>query len=323
MRHSKVGVLFGGSSSERDISLRSGDAIVCALKERGYDVTGIDVDTDHVEEQLLTAGIDVAFIALHGRYGEDGSIQTVLERLNIPYTGSGPEASSVAICKVKTKEVLVNNNIPTPRYEVITHGSGKSNIARLLTDFRFPLVVKPSLEGSSIGLSIIQESQCIDHALEKAFSYECDALIEEYIAGKEVTVGVLGESALPVIEIVPKNQFYDYHAKYTKGMTEYLLVDDARQGVWKIIKDIALMTHKAIGCEHFSRVDLIIGDDGIPYVLEINTIPGFTETSLLPKAARADKMSFEDLCEQILQMALTEKRDNASMANMGMRHKRN
>ncbi|HRZ87201.1 MAG TPA: D-alanine--D-alanine ligase [bacterium] len=297
----KIGVLYGGGSSEREVSLRSGTAILNALQTKGHDAVGIDVSEKTVETQLRTAGVTVAFIALHGRFGEDGRIQRVCEKLGIPYTGSGVAASEIAIDKIKTKEVLVRNGIPTPRSESLGKGAGKART--LPAAFPCPMVIKPALEGSSIGLSIIDRRDQLDEALERAFSYDNEVLVEEFVKGRELTVGILGGQALPVIQVVPKNAFYDYQAKYTKGMTEYIVPAQIDGGSARRAQSLALRTHQAIGCRDLSRVDMILTDAGDVFVLEINTIPGFTETSLLPKAARAAGIGFEDLCDRILAMA--------------------
>jgi len=306
MRQYKVGVLFGGTSSERDVSLRSGAAILQALKSRGHNAVGIDVSDETLEKQLRAEGIEAVFIALHGRFGEDGRVQEICESLKIPYTGSGVRASRIAIDKIRTKEVLVRSGIPTPRYATVVSGA-KKGVPAVLEGLRLPVVIKPALEGSSIGLSIVDQAETLTAAVDRALAFKGDVLIEEFIDGRELTVGILGAQALPVIQVVPKNKFYDYQAKYTKGMTDYIVpapIDDAAR---REAQALALRTHQAIGCEDMSRVDFILAPDGKLYVLEINTIPGFTETSLLPKAARASGIGFEDLCERILEMGCAKR----------------
>lgn len=306
MQQYKVGVLYGGSSSERDVSLRSGAAILQALKARGHAAVGIDVSEETLKQQLVVEGIEAVFIALHGRFGEDGRVQEICESLKIPYTGSGVWASRIAIDKIRTKEVLVRSGIPTPRYTAVAFGAKKGGFGSL-NGLRLPVVIKPALEGSSIGLSIIDQAEGLLPALDRAFSYKGDVLIEEFVDGKELTVGILGDKALPVIQVVPKNKFYDYQAKYTKGMTDYIVPAPIDDECSREAQALALRTHQAIGCEDMSRVDLILGSDKKLYVLEINTIPGFTETSLLPKAARAVGIGFEDLCERILEMGCAKR----------------
>jgi D-alanine--D-alanine ligase len=281
---------------------------VQALKKKGHHAVGIDVSEDTLESQLLAEDVDVAFIALHGRFGEDGRVQQICETLRIPYTGSGVQASRIAIDKIRTKEVLVRQAIPTARFKTVPVGKRGPTAEAVLGGLRLPVVVKPSLEGSSIGLSIVTQADKLGDALEKAFACKSDVLIEEYIAGKELTVGILENRALPIIQVVPKNKFYDYQAKYTKGMTEYIIPAPIDEADWVEAQSLAVRTHREIGCEDMSRVDLILGNDNRLYVLEINTIPGFTETSLLPKAAQAAGIGFEDLCEQIVTMGAAKRR---------------
>ncbi|MEK7822258.1 MAG: D-alanine--D-alanine ligase, partial [Planctomycetota bacterium] len=296
----KVAVLMGGISPEREVSLRSGQAVVEGLKEAGHSVIPIVVNDTRVEE-LDRWDVDLAFVALHGRFGEDGGIQYLLEAKGIPYTGSGVSASKRAINKVESKKVFRARGLSTPDFIVLRrHESLKPEHAiSRLGKLSFPLVVKPACNGSSVGVTIVKVIEGLIPALEAAFRYEDTVLLEEYIAGRELTVGVLGEEALPVIEIRPSREFYDFEAKYKDTNTRYILCPGLPGGVYQEAQDIALKAHKALGCSDFSRVDMMCDELGSLYLLEVNTIPGFTERSLLPKAAQATGMSFSQLCSKI------------------------
>ena len=301
-RSVKVGVLLGGPSSEREISIRSGTAVCDALASAGFDLVRIDPkDTTAVKENITEAGIDVAFIALHGSFGEDGAIQSILEEMKIPYTGSGPQASRLALNKVLSKKIFQDRGIPTPAYSVLERPNKPRSLVR---DMGLPFVVKPASEGSSIGLSIVESPDQVDKALDEAFSYDREIILEKYIKGQDITVGILNEYPLPVIGIMPKEKFYSYHAKYTQGMTEYIIPADITQDLAQEAQQISLMAHQALGCRSFSRVDMILGDDGRISVLEVNTIPGLTNTSLLPKAAQAAGIDFIELCTTMVESAL-------------------
>lgn len=297
----KIGVLMGGLSSERDISLSTGRLVAASLIKKGYSVVAIDVGRD-LPQRLINEGIEVAFIALHGRYGEDGCVQGLLEVMGIPYTGSGVSASAVCMDKMLTKEILEHNGISTPKFSVFRKDE-EGNPASV----RYPVVVKPLREGSTIGISVVSEKKEIGPALNSAFQYGDSALIEEYIAGMEVTAGIIGDRPLALIEIVPQGGFYDFNTKTTGGMAEYIVPARLSAAVSKNIQDIALMAHKALGCSYVSRVDFRVDPAGQPYILEVNTVPGMTETSLLPKAAGEAGISYDDLVEMILSSALIEK----------------
>lgn len=301
----KIGVLMGGISSEREISLRTGKTIEAALRKKGYRVVGIDVDKD-IADRLRKEGIEVAFIALHGRYGEDGTIQGLLEIMGIPYTGSGVLASAIAINKVITKRLLEYHQIPTPRYTVFKKDEAGADYQKSLEShgFEYPVVVKPSSEGSTIGVTIVRDEGELLEAMNLAFSYGSEVLMEEYIPGREITVGVLDETPLPVIEIVPKEEFYDYQAKYTKGMTEYIIPARLSDGLYKKVQDLGLRVYEVLECKGVSRVDMRVDREDNPYVLEINTVPGMTETSLIPMAAKEIGIDFPELIERILESAL-------------------
>ncbi len=294
----KIGVLAGGPSSEREISLKSGKAVYNALREGGLNAIFIDV-CDNIQEELNKIKTDVVFILLHGGAGEDGTVQKMLEDLKIPYTGSGPEASRLAMDKLASRIIFERIGIDVPKYKVLQNGKD-SGIDGLNT----PLVIKPQKEGSSVGLSIVSDLKDLDSALDKAFSYGENILVEEFIKGREITVGVLDEEPLPVVEIKTENGCYDYRAKYESPKTEYLVPALIEQRYFRKAQGLGLKAYQALGCRSFSRVDMILGDDGKIYVLEVNTIPGLTSRSLLPKAAEAAGIDFCNLCKKILEGAL-------------------
>lgn len=301
----KIGVLMGGDSSEREVSLRSGRAIEAALRRRGYHVVGLDV-SQLVAMDLKNNGIEIVMIALHGRGGEDGAIQGLLEVMGIPYTGSGITASAIGMNKVLTKRLLEYHGLPTPRYAVL-RGSVQDNLS-LPLGFELPVVVKPACEGSTIGVSIVREERDFSIAMQLAFSYGSSVLVEDYIDGQEVTVGILEEEPLPAIEMVPKEEFYNYEAKYTPGKTEYILPARLPLPTYREVQQLAVKVHQAIGCEGYSRVDMRVDRKFRPFVLEINTLPGMTESSLLPKAAQEAGIGYDDLVEKILASALKKRR---------------
>jgi len=292
----RIGVLLGGLSAERDISLKTGRAALAALQRRGYQAIAIDAGAD-LPTQLRKERIEVAFICLHGRFGEDGRVQGLLELLGIPYTGSGVLASSLIIDKVATKKMLLYHELPTPGFEVFAAGD---NLDALLQRCRhLPLVVKPSREGSTIGITIARSRPALRHGIDTAAALDRTVLIEEFIDGCELTVAVLDGTALPIIQIVPKNGFYDYHAKYTAGQTEYLLPAPLDQALYARIQQVSEKIYRQLGCRGAARVDFMLREREF-YCLEVNTIPGMTETSLLPKAAAAAGIAFDQLVEQIL-----------------------
>jgi D-alanine-D-alanine ligase len=299
LKNKQIGVLLGGLSGEREISLRTGSAVVTALQESGYRAVAIDAGRD-LDEQLRSARVEVAFIALHGRYGEDGCVQGLLEMLGIPYTGSGVLASALAMDKHLTKQILLQHELPTPGYVVCRQGDDFEQLAK--TFKHYPLVVKPNAEGSTLGMTIARNREQLRDGLNEALEYDSTLLVEEFIDGIEVTVGVLCGKALPMIQIVPKSGFYDYTAKYTAGQTEYILPAPLPAVLYQRIQQVALDACRAIGCRGAARVDFMVRDREC-YCLEINTIPGMTETSLLPKAAAEAGMSFSQLVLAILEDA--------------------
>ncbi len=302
----RIGVLLGGMSSEREVSLASGAAILKALQGKGYDAVAIDVGRD-VAEQLHRQKIELAFNGLHGKFGEDGAIQGLLEVLGIPYTGSGILASAVGMDKIVSKTVFRSWGLNVGPFLVLAKGD-HAPLNRARAEIGFPLVVKPSREGSSVGVSIVQEEQGFGAALDLAFSYDREILVERYIRGKEVQVGVLGARALGAIEIVPKDVFYSYKAKYETGGSEHFFPARVPEAVYQRTLDAGMTAHRALGCRGYSRVDFIIDQDGVPYILEVNTLPGMTATSLLPEIAQGAGIAFPDLVEEILRIAVTEEK---------------
>ncbi|MCK5081423.1 MAG: D-alanine--D-alanine ligase [Candidatus Omnitrophica bacterium] len=308
----RVGVLMGGVSSEREISLKSGKAITEALLRQGCDIIALDIldgEYKKIRSVIEEAGIDAAFIALHGHLGEDGTIQSILEEMSIPYTGSGIEASRLAIDKALAQNLFKKNNINVPSYVTLSRDDQLDIDAVVRQLGGFPVVVKPACEGSSIGIHLAMTPQELRSAITCAREFGPKVLLERYIEGKELTVGILGQEALPVVEICPKRKFFDYEAKYTKGMTDYIVPAGIPEDVSRDLKRTALCAHHVLGCADFSRVDFILDRDQAHYVLEVNTIPGFTSMSLLPKAAFAQGISFDQLCFQLMELAHGKKKE--------------
>jgi D-alanine-D-alanine ligase len=306
----RIAVLMGGMSSERDISLKTGGAILHALQARGYTAVALDADRNSAES-LKTNGIDAAFIALHGALGEDGTVQGLLELLGIAYTGSGVLASAVSINKVITKKMLAYHGLPTPAFQVVRAQEG--DVERAVTSITLPLpfVVKPPEEGSTIGISIVRDAAHISRAVSLAAQYDREVLIEEFVKGRELTAAVLNGEPLPLVEIVAKDGFYDFEAKYhSQGATRYVVAPDIGQEHTLMIQKLARETYAVLGCSGAARVDFLLTPDGRPSILEINTIPGMTETSLLPKAAAHAGIDFESLVERILWTARLHKRSS-------------
>jgi D-alanine-D-alanine ligase len=299
--HRKIGVLLGGLSAERDVSIRSGEAILTALADRGHEAVPIFVDRD-IDLVLRQTRIDVAFLALHGRYGEDGCVQGMLEMLGIPYTGSGVLASGLAMNKGKAKEIFRLHNLPTAPGYVVQADSGE-DVIEAHGSFGFPVVVKPAGEGSSLGIKVARDELELEHAVEDALRFDDDVIIERFIEGKEISVGVLDGKALGAVEVAPKRGFYDFHSKYTVGRTDYHLPARLSPERYRSALRLATLAHDALGCEGATRVDLIVSERGNEVVLEVNTLPGMTPTSLLPRIARGAGLSFEDLVEEILRGA--------------------
>jgi len=294
-----VAVLMGGTSSERKVSLISGGAIVMGLTDAGYNVTPVTLDVDSIET-VLPANADVVFIALHGGYGENGGIQADLDKKGIPYTGSGSAASRLAMDKIACKGVFGDAKLSVPEYEVL-------GLGQVMTSLSLPLVVKPPCDGSSVGVFKVEENKDWGIALRKARRMDRQGLVlvEKYVEGREWTVSVLNGEALPVIEIQAPEGWYGYQAKYTAGMTQYVFPDES--DLTKKVQKAAVEAYKAVGCRGAARVDFRVTEDGGLYVLEVNTIPGFTPTSLLPKAALSAGISFTELCEKIISKAVFDK----------------
>ncbi len=288
----RVGVLLGGPSSEREVSLRSGAAVAEGLRQAGYEVVEVDVKTRTLE---LPAGLEAVFVALHGEYGEDGTVQRLLRDRGIPYTGSGPEASHAAFDKLASKRVFQEHNIPSPAYEILRQGD--------LRSLPLPVVVKPLRQGSSLGVFCVFDELHWRRSFDQAAAYDGSVLVEAYIPGRELTVGIVGDRVLPVLEIRAPNGFYDYTAKYTKGLTEYLVPAPLPASITEPCRRLAWETFVALDCSGMGRVDFRLDPQGGLFVLELNNIPGFTETSLVPKAARADGIEFSELCDRILRQA--------------------
>lgn len=302
-----VAVVMGGPSAEREVSLNTGAAIANALREYGYsNVVEIDLDPRNFGKQLAESKAEVVFNAVHGLYGEDGRLQTLLEIREMPYTGSGMIASVSCMDKVITKRMLRDAGISTPACLIVN--KKESGIKeKIMQRFSLPVVIKPASQGSSIGVEIVKEEKQLDEALANAFKYSRDILVEEFIGGKELTVSMMQKDgevvALPVIHIAPHSGMYDYHSKYTKGATEYICPADLDEETTKKVQEISKQAYEVLGCSGVARADVMLDEEGNGYVLEINTVPGMTATSLVPKAAAAAGISFPELCNIILQSA--------------------
>lgn len=333
----KIAVIFGGLSKERNVSINGGKAVVNALKSLGYDVLAVDpaMGADISKSIEILNGnvvismedsatystknyidcinspqfddVDCAFIVLHGTYGEDGRMQALLELRNIPYTGSGVLASSLAMNKASSKMVFEANGVLTPEGTLVSKNDWDNHdlIKDIRNSFGSKLVIKPNEQGSTIGLSIISNGNLddISFAIKNACEFSKEAIVEKYIVGRELTVGIVGENVLPIIEIVTEDGFYDYEHKYTKGKTEYICPAELSSDIEEFIMSMAEVAYKALGCDGFSRVDFRLDEDGQPFCLEVNTIPGFTELSLVPMAAQKVGIEFPELCKQLIELA--------------------
>lgn len=310
---SRVAVLAGGSSFERQVSLRSGARVEDALERLGHEVVSIDAGTDLIE-RLRAERPDVAFVAMHGRDGEDGTVQELLEILGIPYTGSGPPACARAMDKVLTKHLLLGAGVPTPEFFAFNQTAfrelGAADALPAIEErLAFPIVVKPSSQGSALGIKFARTAADVPAALVAAFSYDAKVLLERYVAGRDLAVSVLdgpdGATALPVVEAIPSGDgdFYDFQARYEIGRTEFACPADLPAETTARAQELALHTHSLLGCYGFGRVDLMLDEAGELYVLEANPIPGLTETSLLPQAAEEAGITFDDLVSRILASA--------------------
>ncbi len=293
-----IGVLMGGLSPEREVSLATGRAVQEALQGKGLNATAIDVDGE-IQTKLRDARVDLAFVALHGNYGEDGCIQGVLEYLKIPYTGPGVLGSALAFNKAVTKQLLVHSGVPTPEFEILY----KDEYAGTGRSLDLPLVVKPSDQGSSFGVGIVREETEWESALDEAFAYSNEVVVERFIEGRLLTVGMNGDRPLSIVEIKPKSGFYDYEAKYTPGKTEYLCPAPIEPKAAERCRETAVRVYRTLRGRGFCRVDFILDSDGTPQVLEMNTVPGLTPTSLLPMSAKESGLEFADLAVEMLKTA--------------------
>ncbi len=300
----RIGVLMGGLSSERDISIRSGLAIYQSLQELGYNSVLVDVGRDIVNV-LKKEKIKVAFLALHGGMGENGAMQGLLEVLGIPYTGSGILSSALAMDKEASKKIFLYHELPVAPFIVVKKEKNKKKHFPN-PPFELPWVVKPVTEGSSIGVSIIKEENGLIPCLEKTFSLGKRVIVEKFINGKELHIGILGDTVLGGVEVRPSLEFYNYEAKYTSGLTDYIIPPEIDETAYESAKDMSMKAHLALGCSGISRVDFIIDENNSPYILEVNTLPGMTTTSLIPKIAESAGLSFNDIIEEIIRLALKE-----------------
>jgi D-alanine-D-alanine ligase len=295
----KVAVLLGGKSAERPVSLKSGGMVLAALRSRGVDAHAFDPSALGIDA-LLAQRFERVFIALHGRFGEDGTVQGILEWLGIPYTGSGVLASALAMDKLRTKQLWQARGLPTPPYEQLSPSTDLAAVAQRLG---LPIMVKPVNEGSSIGMTKVRAASGLDEAYALAVNYDRAVIAERFVEGTELTGGILGDEALPLIRLETPRDFYDYDAKYVSDDTRYLLpagLDDAKE---RELRQLCLDAFNALGCRGWGRVDLMLDRAGKPYLLEVNTAPGMTDHSLVPMAARAVGLSYEDLCIRILEGA--------------------
>ncbi len=295
----KITVMQGGPSAEREVSLRSGAQVAEALRSLGHNVTQLDPVEPNWK---LPPGTDVVFLALHGTYGEDGTVQTELEQLGVSYTGCDPDASRVGFDKVLTKQRCVAAGVPTARFTLVESASASWPMG-----WNPPVVLKPARQGSSVGLQFVERVSDWGKALAESLRHDSQVLVEEKISGRECTVGILGEQALPLVEVRPRTGIYDYQTKYTSGTTDYLCPAPFDEEVTIRTQSAGMAAFKAIGGRDYSRVDVIVRPDGQPVVLEVNTLPGMTETSLLPKAAAAAGISYSELCQRMIDLALTRK----------------
>ena len=294
----KIAVLMGGPGSERDVSMATGKGVAKALRSLGAEVAEVDVKGPDFE---LPEGIELAFIALHGTFGEDGQVQQILEDRGIPYTGEGVKQSALAFDKIRSKEAFQREEVPTPYWQIINPGQRPT--------MPIPFVIKAPRQGSTVGIHIIRHEREVEAAIADASTYDRELLVEKFCAGRELTIGILGEQALPIIEIIPKGGFYDFTNKYpflnpkAGGAAEHVCPAKIPEDQTREIQDLALRAHRSLGLEVYSRVDIMLPDDGAASVLEVNTIPGMTEASLLPEAAGVAGISYPELCARIIQLS--------------------
>lgn len=339
----KIAVLMGGTSAERDVSLASGAGVIEGLRATGHDVipidtargykalkgddvkrlSGIKTEPPSVEELQKYAGelsieavkspdlrdVDVVFIILHGGSGEDGTIQALLDLVDIPYTGSGVLGSAIAMNKQMAKNIFIANEIPTPEFFVIDYEQNLSIDSintTIESSIGYPVMLKPNNQGSSVGLFFVKSKNELQRAIEVGLQYDNRILFEKYIKGREFTVSILGEEVLPLFEVIPESGLYDYEHKYTKGKTKYVCPVDLPGDLQGLINSLGMKAFKALNCAGFGRVDFRLSEDNQPYCLEVNTLPGMTETSLVPKAAKAAGIKFPQLLERICRIAIND-----------------
>ncbi len=298
----KIAVLAGGIGSERDVSIQSGKCVARALTEAGFDVITADIRPDYLDI-LEDGSIDIFFPALHGQFGEDGRLQQIFEDRSLLYAGSGPQASRLAFDKIASKKLFDEAGIATPASIEFVPETDTRKLEKQLREFRNKFVIKPVRQGSSVGISIVSTPGEAVASAQKTFRQFGDCMIEEFVPGRELTVGILCEQALPIIEIRTKSSFYDYNAKYVDERTEFLFDTITDPDAAADIKRAAIDCFHSLGCRHFARVDFILSKEGTPFALEVNTIPGFTSHSLLPKAAAKTGLAMSDLCRKIIETA--------------------
>jgi D-alanine-D-alanine ligase len=294
----KIAVLMGGPGSERDVSLATGRGVAKALRSLGADVAEVDVHDEHFE---LPAGVELAFLTIHGTFGEDGQLQRILEQRGVPYTGDGVEASAAAFDKIRSKEKFREHGVTTPSWQVIQRGERPA--------IPLPFVVKPPRQGSTVGVVIVKNEGEIEAAITETSKYDRELLIEDFVQGRELTIGILGNQVLPILEIIPKGGFYDFTNKYpflnpqAGGGAEHVCPAKTPENQTRAIQELALRAYHSLGLQVYSRVDVLLPENGSATVLEVNTIPGMTEASLLPEAAAAAGISYVDLCARIIELS--------------------
>ncbi|HOP94645.1 MAG TPA: D-alanine--D-alanine ligase [Dictyoglomaceae bacterium] len=307
----KVGLLIGVKSSEKEIAMKSARNIISALRAKNYELAEIPID-ENVVENIKKEKIDVAIISAHGVYGEDGTIQGLLELLGIPYVGSGVLASALALNKLMAKKIFTFHNIPTPKWIELSKKALEEKdlieIKKELENLKMPLIIKPANQGSTIGLSVVKQEEDLLKGIEYALQYDSQIVIEKFIKGKEITAGIYDVEkpiCLPLIEIIPKTGFYDYTTKYTPGLSEHIIPARLPEDIYKKAQELGILAHQALGCRHLSRVDMIVEENTQNiYILEINTIPGMTEVSLYPEAAKAFGIDFPDIIDNFIKATL-------------------
>lgn len=308
MEQDKIVVVMGGPSTEAEVSRRTGKAILEALLSKGYNAEGMELDPLHFAGDIRKSGCSIVFNALHGKFGEDGMIQGTLDMLGIPYTGSGVLAAAITMDKAASKRIFVAEGISTPRAHTYQRYEMKRELSKEIAgEFSFPVVVKAASQGSSIGVYIVEDAAELSKSLEDAFSYDDEVLVEEFVRGREITVAVWGNAeekeAMPIIEITTLSGRYDYNSKYTKGASTHIVPARLSEDKTREIQELAVKTFAACRCCGVARVDMMLDENEVPYVIEVNSVPGMTETSLVPDAARAMGIEFPELCERILKMA--------------------